>query len=321
MTLRLITDQTDKERSERIVRLEGTTHGEVNKGAIQPAPSTHSLNATHTYWPSGGNRAMGDMAISEASSPVVQQKRGIDDGAFASPAPVLNSAESEAHYDRSLVSGQGLLGQLANLGQGPRSGTKRTTEQELKRAGYKHRTEVSVGGDVKMASERVRGRAIPPNLVAKDTAPYRNTFEQEGGIFGADWNKGPEDQDYRKYFRRDRVSSSEILFTQYKLAAAAAGFTVAGNLKEIHRKVIINPRTQHTVFWCNDGGKADNFFAAEGDDLAALLGTPNGNSAIHLLLDHAVELGITGIRRVSYRPGNLDSEIRIVFELAADAPN
>jgi len=258
------------------------------------------------------------MLAAKGQGSVIQRRRALEPEEYkpANAPKDDNGADvtftkSKAYYDASLASGTALLGKLAAWRNDRAQGQEPQTAKKLKGLGYKHAVKAS-GNGAEMASGR--GFKSRDHLLAK--APYRNRFDRDG-VFGAEYNMGPEDTDDRKILKqRERARSSEIIFHQYKLAAEALGLKVAGGLREIHRLTIRNGRTQHAIFWSDHGADDSGTpHAAEGDDRAALLGTPNGNSAAHLLLQHGAEIGALGIQSVEYSRNTTDSEMRIRLEL------
>ena len=79
------------------------------------------------------------------------------------------------------------------------------------------------------------------------------------------------------------------------------------SLAQIWQKTIINPQTLFTMLWC-DGAptgqgewiKVSPSVEAEREDFCALLGTPNGLSAAHLLVEHGVRFGKRAIDSIEY---------------------
>jgi hypothetical protein len=98
--------------------------------------------------------------------------------------------------------------------------------------------------------------------------------------------------------------------------ATAPVFAKYRGLKTIKRSSITNPQTKHTIFWCDRGGEAwattNKITVTPADeDFWALLGTPNGNSAAWLVLQHGESMGATGIENIIYS----DNDLTINLEL------
>ena len=86
-------------------------------------------------------------------------------------------------------------------------------------------------------------------------------------------------------------------------------------LTSISREDISNAQTLDTIFLTNKGGavaRGETVRLDDGndDDVWALLGTPNGNSAVWLLMQHGEEFGAVDIESVTYKKDKLTIRYR-----------
>jgi hypothetical protein len=79
------------------------------------------------------------------------------------------------------------------------------------------------------------------------------------------------------------------------------------SLAHIEHETIINEQTAYTMLWCQGTPKTEaGWFTvrpseeAQRADFCALLGTPNGLSAAHLLVEHGARFGKTAIDSIDY---------------------
>ncbi|MGZ8157289.1 MAG: eCIS core domain-containing protein [Methylobacter sp.] len=150
--------------------------------------------------------------------------------------------------------------------------------------------------------------------------PYSNTYSLKAGKFTAEKNF--------KEWEADMTfaeANSEIIWNQYKSAIKAArnvsnkqDLKYAGNLSEIERNTIINQQTLDTIFLCNEGGKVlkpgqkatVHPEGQDSEDFWALIGTPNGTSAGHLIIDHGTVLGLEAIESIEYQQMQMNIKYR-----------
>jgi hypothetical protein len=168
---------------------------------------------------------------------------------------------------------------------------------------------------------------------------YSNSFDPTTGEFHASVNYRSVDQElalpaqqpddwvseddeaYPGEGLPDSISNSEIIWYQRKIAADAwqelhpDEANPPSQIRSISREEVSNDQTLHTIALCDQGDETQ----LEGDDAKiirfngvdapddgwALLGSPNGNSSVWLLMQHGVVAGLTGIESVTYSEDRL----------------
>jgi len=225
------------------------------------------------------------------------------------------------NYTASLDVGRGLMTSglawfTGNPEKPPVSNVK--TEEEIQARGYQDEYSFT-GSEVLMGTDRVGpGNATPPidkqGGMVSDEHHYRNYFNVSTGEFKADMNYRNEDTAVAEENgfnagteRQNGIRNSEMIWHQILLARSKApgkGIDQLTKLKSITRGGVQNTQTLDTMFMCRDGGQRliDNapvVFDEPDDDVMALLGTPNGRSAVVLLLEHGSAEGLTDIESVT----------------------
>lgn len=174
---------------------------------------------------------------------------------------------------------------------------------------------------------------------------YSNTFNTLTGEFHTSINyKNLDDDVAKKEHLPPSLSNSEIIWHQYQWAirvmpkpepkpepkrstlqigkrrpppvSPASGVNAQPpRLERITRNQIANRRTLDTIFLCDGGAKAQagkevTITDGTDQDAWALLGTPNGNSAVWLLLQHSHESRAMDIASVTYGQDKLDIKFK-----------
>jgi hypothetical protein len=168
---------------------------------------------------------------------------------------------------------------------------------------------------------------------------YSNSFDPTTGEFHASVNYRSVDQElalpaqqpdnwvpeddepYPGEGLPDSISNSEIIWYQRKIAADAwqelhpDEANPPTQIRSISREEVSNDQTLRTIALCDQGDDAQlegedakmiRFNGVDApDDGWALLGSPNGNSSVWLLMQHGVEAGLTGIESVTYSEDRL----------------
>lgn len=140
---------------------------------------------------------------------------------------------------------------------------------------------------------------------------YKNEFDLDTGEIKAAWNFGAErnrDTGDVHYYdealeNKEGLNNSEILWQQAQFAARrhhksavnveSAVATTLKKISKITRSTVINDETKETVYMAFPDGKdweSDSLSVSSGDDLHAILGTPNAKSSIFFLKDHLDQL-------------------------------
>ncbi len=257
--------------------------------------------------------------------PVVQRKR--DAAAVLKTDPNSDVEEAERDYTASLESGLKLRDKGLIWYQQGEGATKpidtETTNTSIEAAGYK--TFWTVDGSkfelVTERGDRVEGQESRQLSGFGDVfedfedlgtdVMYGNSFDAATGAFTAEGNWGNWDDDFNKKLGA-RAKNSEIIWHQQALARSKYAQSVGGpgpTLDSITRSAINNDPTLHTLLFCDGwpGVKGVCQVTLESpfsDDVWALLGSPNGNSSVHLLMQHGEEFDGLDIRSVVYEVAN-----------------
>ena len=144
---------------------------------------------------------------------------------------------------------------------------------------------------------------------------YSNEYRGTTGEFHASVNYGNADTAMAdEQELPETARNSEIIWEQYQRALealrAARPEAPPQTLKNITRNEISNTQTLDTIFMCDGGAQAQAgatvTLTEPSEDAIALLGTPNGNSAVYVLIQHGAEFGGRDIESVSYGKDSLD---------------
>ena len=129
--------------------------------------------------------------------------------------------------------------------------------------------------------------------------------------------------------RNEPLHHSDAIWRLYKMAFGEdeEGITPTGKLKRISHIPITSDRTLNTIWHTqgghealvNDDGQITYDNPAD-EDFIAMVGTPNVNSAAHLISDHGSELGIRRIRQITFiRAGRkIDIDLDLINAEAQD---
>jgi len=278
------------------------------------------------------------------SAPVVQCKR---DAIYEDE---LDRDEGEI-YDESKERGEKLEAKLSEWkakrakwisGEEARPGKLSKSERtsgRMNERGYKTSTELAgKGGTIKMKTGR--GRNAPGGELA---TPYDNLYDPQSGLFTAANNFKNLDTDEEL---PEPMPNSEVIWHQFRTALKTEALnssyptlalgrrtfgpgqrksshdkvSTEGKLRSIRRDKVINKVTRDTIFWCDQGlevmeNRSEPVTVTPGsDDFSALLGTPNGNSAAWLLIQHGHEMGASDIKQITY------SGSALIIDYAYDTP-
>jgi hypothetical protein len=232
---------------------------------------------------------------------------------------------AEKNYDKSFESGFKLMEKGLDWYQKKPNATKaivtQNTHSSVDKAGYKTFWTVN-GNEFELATDRgshlngEESRKVDNfSDVFEDfedlgtDVMYGNKFNAETGEFIAEGNWGNIDAETAKKEKLPpRLPNSEIIWHQQDIARteyAKEKNKSAATLTSITRSAISNQETLDTLFFCDNwpivknGGKAtiDTPFD---NDVWALLGSPNGNSSVHLLMQHGEQFGGVDIQSVTY---------------------
>lgn len=285
------------------------------------------------------------VSLNQANPLVLQRKRDINaieqeelEGHHRTRNKVAEKEEIEANYNKSLASGNKLKTKGLKWYTGDHDAEQPVTDTEDKvaNAGYKDFwfmnpwPEITLnthrGPEVEaLVSGEVDGYDISDDFDDDQDYMYSNSFNVETGEFHAGNNYREWDTKVaKKEGLPPALNNSEIIWHQYKLAqrVAAEKEKKSGKddfkpsrLTSISREDISNAQTLDTIFLTNKGGavaRGETVRLDDGndDDVWALLGTPNGNSAVWLLMQHGEEFGAVDIESVTYKKDKLTIRYR-----------
>jgi hypothetical protein len=256
---------------------------------------------------------------SNSSHDPVQRKRV--------PAEGVSKTKSD-HYDASLVSGRKLFIKGVKWFRGDHDAeapvSNATTNDAVAAAGYKDFWFADNDEEIVVCTHRgpkVAGLHSGPSdsryQVSDDfdddqSFYYSNTFNIVTGEFHASINYGKTDNLENAVTLGAAPNNSEIIWHQHLIAkAAAASLQMEGDasIRSISRNQISNDQTLDTIFLCDRGAEAaagqEITLTEPTEDAMALLGTPNGNSAVWLLMQHGHRSGATDIASVTYSKDKL----------------
>ncbi|ELS34353.1 MULTISPECIES: hypothetical protein [Pseudanabaena] len=256
---------------------------------------------------------------------VIQRKRSINQVQTTNPNKEdLGSKEQD--YKNSLTRGKALQDKgLAWFNKSPdatKPVTTNTTNEKIEAAGYKTFWKKGKKGKFRIATSRGAEVEGKKSSKVKDFGQifkgfedlgtdvmYGNTFNPTTGEFSAMGNWGDWDEEImEKENLPPRLSNSEIIWHQQDVVRNAYKKKMgqeAKTLKSIKRSQISNKPTLNTLLFCDhwktaeDGGKVE-LDDPRKDDVWALLGSPNGNSSVYILMEHGEEFGGVDITSVSY---------------------
>lgn len=229
------------------------------------------------------------------------------------------------NYQKSFTSGEGLMNKGVKWFTGQEDAVKpvsnQATSNKVATAGYKdfwfpkggagnivvctHR-----GSSVdELESGQVTGYNISDDFDDDQSFLYSNTFNVLTGEFHASINYREADVELAKEENlSEALPNSEIIWHQHLVATAAAELLrVDGekkSIQQITRNQIGNTQTLDTIFMCDGGAEAqaEEKIKLEhpNEDAHALLGTPNGNSALWIIMQHGRSVGLSDIAAVRY---------------------
>ncbi|MDX1908777.1 MAG: hypothetical protein SF053_17200 [Bacteroidia bacterium] len=234
--------------------------------------------------------------------------------------------DAEGHYNTSLDKGQALKSKYEKW----KAQDGKRTDPVIDALSVDYKTTIDRTGTTVDLATGIGVNAPESKDKASDhpKANYKNKYLLDQKQFRAGYNVRNKDN------LQDKASNSEVIYSQYKRALRVfnnarkikgndlnlgADLTEKGNLRELRRHDITNVSTRDTLFWC-DGWVAENqnetTVTEANDDFWALLGTENGNSAVWLIIQHGVALGMTGIREIVYGK----NYFIIRYDVEPDAP-
>lgn len=280
-------------------------------------------------------------AFPPAQFPFVQRKRDITDrltqedfgrnkrkrGDSERESDTLKDVE--ANYNKSLQSGRKVIGEgikwyAGDEGRQKKIETYGGTYQSVIAAGYKvfwffaddeSVTICMVRGKEHqdLSSGEVEGYAHNGFEDDQDYF-YANTFNVIKGDFHASINYREADNRIAQQEQLPpALSNSEIIWFQHQLAKEAyrekhGGSDEPSKIASISREQIGNTQTLDTIFMSDDARvtmkKGAGTIDEPREEAIALLGTPNGNSAVWILIQHE-ESGTVDIERVDYTKDGL----------------
>lgn len=252
---------------------------------------------------------------------VIQRKRSINQVQTTNPNKEdLGSKEQD--YKNSLTRGKALQDKgLAWFNKSPdatKPVTTNTTNEKINTAGYKTFWKKGEDGEFEIATSRGAEVEDEESRQVNDFGDifedfedlgtdvlYGNIFNPTTGEFSAKGNWGNLDDDEHL---PPRLSNSEIIWHQQDVVRNAYKEETqqeAKTLKSIKRSQISNDPTLNTLLFCDDWQTAEADGKVElddprKDDVWALLGSPNGNSSVYILMEHGEEFGGVDITSVSY---------------------
>ncbi|NEO86558.1 MAG: DUF4157 domain-containing protein [Spirulina sp. SIO3F2] len=237
---------------------------------------------------------------------------------------------AEQNYNKSLSSGQRLVQKAlkwyknANDKEAPIA-TDTGTYRSVAAAGYKvfwffededSVTICMVRGEqyADLDTDEVSGYDFDPRFEDDQSYMYSNTFNVKTGEFHASINYRSKDMEVAKQDGLPpALNNSEIIWFQQDFAKTVyrEKFKDQGELSQIKfisRNEIGNTQTLDTIFMCDDQRKAFEGGSVTLDEpteeAIALLGSPNGNSAVWILIQH-MESGTVDIESVEYEADRL----------------
>ncbi|MEO0535320.1 MAG: DUF4157 domain-containing protein [Cyanobacteria bacterium P01_A01_bin.123] len=260
----------------------------------------------------------------ETGAPFVQMKRTKENVKTTEGMDEASAAKAEKDYDKSLISGEKLKTKGLNWYQKKNNAippkTNEETNEEIRGKGYKTFWQID-GKKVLIVTQR--GQEVA-DLKEGQVDSLKNTFDVEDlgtevmyynvydggqGVLHAYGNWGNADDAVAE---RDgltaRVKNSEIFWYQYLTAREVYQSKVgvaAASLSSIRRSQISNDETLNTIKFCDDWPKAKEKGSVKiidptKQDAWALLGTPNGNSSVWVLMQHGSEFEGVDILSVTY---------------------
>jgi hypothetical protein len=264
---------------------------------------------------------MNEMKVAYPDSSIgsVQRKRV--------PAEGVIKTKSD-HYDTSLTSGRKLFVQGVKWFRGDHDAvapvSNAATTDAVAAAGYKDFWFAKNSQEIVVCTHRgakvaglesglSRGRYnVSEDLYDDQCFYYSNSFNIVTGEFHASNNYGKADNQENEATLGKAPNNSEIIWHQHLVAKAfAATLKLEGDagIRSISRNQISNDQTLDTIFMCDKGAEAaagqEITLTEPTEDAMALLGTPNGNSAVWLLMQHGHQSGATDIASVTYSKDRL----------------
>lgn len=222
--------------------------------------------------------------------------------------------ECQNDYNKAKTKGNKLSIDLAFRDKKPNNSTARLNEMQSKfEKNYKTRI-LPKTFPVGVLTAGYLGEVPPADN--EMTGQYENRIDLDTGTIIADNNKGTKDP-----LEKNRLPNSEVLWQQYRAVAKqqlGADFPESkamSSISKIIRHIVANAESQRVVFMAYPDGEAwkdgnDRDWLPHTEEYNAILGTPNGQSAAYMLLDHFEEIGekTLGIIRTT---GSRDIEINL----------
>jgi hypothetical protein len=167
-----------------------------------------------------------------------------------------------------------------------------------------------------LKSEEVGGYFRENFFVDDQDYFYANTFNVKTGEFSASINYRNKDQEIAdKEELPAALSNSEIIWFQQAFARAMYGKKHGeetgplAKINSISREEIGNTQTLDTIFMCDDERVAfqggTKVISEPTEEAMALLGTPNGNSSVWILIQHETPGGSVDIESVEFTEDGL----------------
>ena len=223
--------------------------------------------------------------------------------------------KAEKDYDNSLIRGEKLKTKGLDWYQKKKNATppkaNEDTKKDIRGKGYKTFWEID-GTKVLIVTQRGKSvehlkeglvKSLEETFDVEDLGTdvmYYNVYEASKGVLHAYGNWANYDDEIAKSEKLpDRVNNSEIFWYQYLIAQEAYQSEkkeAAASLSSIRRSEISNAETLNTIKFCDDWPTAKENGSFEitdptKSDVWALLGTPNGNSSVWVLMQHGSEFG------------------------------
>ncbi len=294
---------------------------------------TRALAQPHQSAPAG--------PVRQRAPALVQRKRNFDEIEEEERKDYMDGRKEKKltpseNYDKSLLSGNNLkakgLKWFTKHSSAEKPVTSTETDDKVTQAGYKDfwffnskGTKVTIsthrGPEVAdLKSQEVEGYDISDDFEDDQDYFYSNSFDTLTGQFSASINYREWDQEEAdKNKLSAALPNSEIIWHQHRLAQRVANEKAkkenrndfkASRLNAISREQISNEQTLDTIFMSDGGGQArqgGEVTIEDGTDpdVWALLGTPNGNSSVWVLMQHGHEQKMADIESVTYTKDGL----------------
>ncbi|MCA8928923.1 MAG: hypothetical protein KDC18_12705 [Alphaproteobacteria bacterium] len=242
---------------------------------------------------------------------------------------VNEPADAERQYQASLTKGRDLIGDAlawyTDATANAPARDDRSVVLDVLGAGYKYfwmirGDEVTVCIDRSSRTDHVLPQEISGYAAFDDFEDdqswmYANTFNVRTGAFHASINYRTMDADFAKTDVYDPpLPNSTIIWFQKVIAThvyrkAHPDAEVSGRLQSISREQVGNTQTLATIFMADtdrtafEGGTVT--LTEPDEEAIALLGSPNGRSALFALMDHMPGNGAVDIASVSFTEDGL----------------